>query len=276
MNNIDVVEKIKKLLKLSRSENANEAAVAAARAAELMAKYAIEEASIRLDDSGRAAEPITEEVVEKSKKRVAWKGCIASGLAQAFGAKMFWMGGDITLFGRKSALQAIGYMHQYLTREVERLADEAWEEHMKEVRAKGITYYVQGTRTWKNGFRLGAASTIQNRLYQQRSSEITKRREEKKAAQAAMEEAYEPKSEEVAVACGDASAPTRALACIDVVEQDEAEVSEAYTKRSKGFGTVRGSRTRAVSAYGAGQKAGASINLNGGRGLSAPSPKLRG
>ena len=54
----DVVEKIRKLLELSKSDNEHEAASAAAMAQELMVKHAIEEEEIRGRDPKSTSEPI--------------------------------------------------------------------------------------------------------------------------------------------------------------------------------------------------------------------------
>lgn len=258
-----IVEKIKKLLAMAKNGTEHEAALAATRAAELMSKYQIEEATIRLD-TGREAEPITEESLDKStKKKVAWKGTIASGLCSAFGTKMWWHGAEIVIYGRKSALQTVNYMYAYLCAEVERLAGEVY----ATLRPK------DNPRTWLNAFRLGAASTISNRLRDQRQTEKSERVTARKAAQNDLGKHLKSPmfQNEVAPEC-------RALAIIDSVEQDEAEVEAAYTVKTKGFRTVRtGGRVRNYSGWAAGSNAGGSVSLatGAGRGLNKAQGKLR-
>ena len=63
-----IIERIKKLLELSKSSNEHEAAIAASRAAELMMDHQISEAEIH--SSSVRAEPVVEEMIDKEGKIV--------------------------------------------------------------------------------------------------------------------------------------------------------------------------------------------------------------
>jgi hypothetical protein len=80
---MDVLDKIKKLLALSSSSNANEAAAALARAQELMEEYGIDHNTVV------AAEVIEEEVVRRGGlKPQAYEVYLVSILARSFGCRV--------------------------------------------------------------------------------------------------------------------------------------------------------------------------------------------
>jgi hypothetical protein len=220
-----VIERVRKLLALSRSANEHEAGAAAVQAARLMDEHRLEEAALRVD-SDAPAEPIGEETIDdRHSKKVHWMGTIAYALATTMGARHFWRGADIVLFGRPSTIRTVSYLYQYLTREVARLADER-----------------DGDRSWKNAFRVGAAQTIANRLYSEKGAR--RQATERKAATAPSESA------------------SRALA---VVAKDDEEVGSAYEERSKGFRASRGGSVSNANGYHAGRSAGERIALAGAR-----------
>lgn len=251
-----IIDRIRKLLALSKSANEHEAAAAAAKASQLMREHEIGEAMLRVEDDSRSAEDIVEGTVDGSqaaRKRVAWKCFIASGAALAFGVKMWTTSGKIVGLGRVSAVQSWGYTCQYLYREVDRLADEAWDSHA----ASEIRIGAGGVRAWKNAFRVGASHAIHLRL------------------KAQAEESEASKRADVAALCQSSESGTQALAVID---RDRSEVAAAYAERSKGFSKVAGiGQTSSRSGYASGVAAGRSVSLGGGAraGLPEPSKRIR-
>ncbi len=263
MSNSTIIDRIRKLLELTKSSNEHEAASAAARAADLMRKHEIDQAMLAVTDSERHAAPIVEDSISgtnASGKRVAWKCFIAGGAATAFGIQMFYHGGQIRGLGRKDAIQTWNYLCQYLYREVDRLADEAWDGE------PGVLprWNDVSPRSWKNAFRVGAAGVIAKRLRQQaKDSESSKRADV--AAAAAL----------VGPAANQTGRETQALAIID---RDRAEVEAEYKRRSVGFGKATSiGQVSSRSGLVAGRAAGASVNLTGGgRGLPAPAKAIKG
>ena len=248
-----ITDRVKKLLRLARNAGSEaEAAIAAQRASELMAMHEIHEAQLRLDepDEAHAPEAIDPRfALTKTKRRVAWQSSIASGVAATYRCRMYWVGGSIKLFGRLSAVQAASYTCQYLFREVERLAD---------------AECAGRDRSYRNGFRLGAADKIQAKLY---------------AAVRARKQSPRPVSAEspfdAPAACpgpqDDAQddapaevAPTNEHA-LAVVERDHEEVQQTYDKYSSKWSGGGASLGRSSGGgYGAGSDAADRIALGGG------------
>lgn len=159
-----IIDRIRKLLAASHSDNEHEAALAAQRAADLMTEYHLTEAELRLENNAKKAEPILEAVTiegKLQKKRVAWKELIADGVAKSLGCHLYLGKFGPTVMGRESACAAWSYTCQYLFNEVERLAEEAWLEECVVAAIAGHT-----RRKWKNSFRVGCAQSIIMRLYE--------------------------------------------------------------------------------------------------------------
>jgi len=269
MTNIDnakVIDRIRKLLELSKSANEHEAAAAAARASQLMHDHEIGEAMLRVTDSSAQAEEIIEgklDAERQSGKRVAWKILIASGAAHALGLSKVWTsGGTMLALGRTTAVQTWNYVCQYLYNEIDRLVDEAWDGPVGHV-ARARSSYTITARAWKNAFRYGAASTVTARLIAQAEQQAAGRKAEIKARA------------QLASGGVEATGATMALA---VIERDHAEVAAKYEERAKYFskGTTIGA-TSSADGYHAGRRAGESVNINtGGKpGLRAPSKAIR-
>lgn len=250
----DVLDRVRKLLKLAHGTPSEaEAALAAQRAAELMAEHQLSEAEVRAADPQQKAEEIDRQAPcgPGDKRRVAWKGTIANAVARSMGVKMFWHSGAIRLFGRTSATQATAYTAQYLWHEVDRLADAAWQAHAAPA--------WESARAWKSAFRVGAASRLASRLWQ--------------AGQAAQAEAV------AAVAAKDPALPATTTTALMIRDQDQAEVDREYAAYSKGWRNVSHSTAGCGSSggYSAGQRAGDGIALGVKRaGLGAGAARLRG
>jgi hypothetical protein len=159
MNETAIVARIKKLLALAQSDNANEAALAASRARELMVQHAISEA--QLTPSER--EPIETEGLNLGKKRIPhWEALLSYVLAPSFFCRSFYTkGSDIYVVGRKSDREALIATFWYLRNEIKKMSDAAW--------ARQDGQYVHG-KTWKTGFNEGCVRTIKERLGQDQAA----------------------------------------------------------------------------------------------------------
>jgi len=238
-----VLDRVRKLLALSKSANEHEAANAAAAAARLMQEYEIEEAQLRVGDPAAApAEPIRDGVIQAGNRYVVtWRMNLASGIARGLGAYAFYAGADIKVYGRTSVIQTVTYMYQYLAAEIDRLADEHYEIYGVGVNAK----------SWKNSFRLGAVQTIANRLRDQRRAQFAE---------------FDAK---IAATAPESTA-------LVLVKKDAAEVEAAWKRRSEGFVSRTSSGPSQYTAYQRGNQAGASISLGGGPQLGATPKKIGG
>jgi hypothetical protein len=121
-------------------------------------------------------------------------------------------------------------------------------------------------RTWKYNFRLGASGAISRRLYEQ----VAARRREASTV------AHEAVAARKARVVADAPLPTKADA-LAIVERDQVEVDQVWEGRSKSFGTASSiGHTTNRGGYNAGQDAGRSVHLGGGRaGLGAGQGRLK-
>lgn len=222
----EIIEKIQKLLKLSESSNQHEAALAAARATEMMLKYQLDEAAVTA--KVEADEPVnTHELGRAGKKnREVWKGTLASGISRAFGCKIWWSGVIIKFVGRKSDLEAVLYFYEYLTKEVDRLTEKCWEDEGE--------FSGESAKSWKTAFRVGAAHEIGSRMQEQRK--VTFHAAEQAASTAL------------------------------VVLQNRAVAVDKYYEQEKKVHHLRstnGPTIRSRDGYQAGRDAGKSVNLGG-------------
>jgi hypothetical protein len=157
-----IIDRIKKLLALSESDNVNEAAAAAAAAQKLMSAHGIEQAAIDAA-SGAVDEAVDSDILfEHGARASTWKGIVAAALAHANGCAVYNFGryGDgqrqvaTMIVGPKGAASTVRYMHAYLVAEVDRLA---------RAQDPGNSGANLG-RAWYASFRLGAAMTISQKI----------------------------------------------------------------------------------------------------------------
>lgn len=262
------IDRIRKLLRTAEgSPSEAEAALAATRAAELMAEYDLSEAQVRLSED-RPAEPIEQEhiLVDPNdagrirKRAEAWKGTVASAVAKSFGARMYWFGSRICFFGRTSAVQASTYTSLYLFRELERLKAEA-------IKANNI----KNKKTWGHAFLIGAACSVAQRL-----NERTKERLAARPKPAATPKVMDNTPAAPAVP-GPVDPPATATDQALVLVQKEAqEVEDEYAAYSKGWRSRGGGGSFSnYSGYNVGSAAGKTVALGGGRaGIGASKGRL--
>lgn len=156
MNRDEAMRKVASLLKLANSNNANEAALAAQRAQEIMDKFHLDSAMLDIDGGAKVEpdEPIVNfgskgAPLYEANKRSTWRWRLAQEIALANGCRIYLTGGSIQIVGRPSDADTVRYLFAYLMKEVDRLAD-------RESRGCG--------RTWANNFRLGVVDTIGEKM----------------------------------------------------------------------------------------------------------------
>jgi len=268
---MDILERIKKLLRLAQNAGSeHEAANAARRASQLMAQHEIHAASINLDspDEVRAVEEIAQcHEVTYTKKRVAWHIRIASAVASSYGAEMYTMGGydeerenGIRFFGRLSAVQAASYTTQYLIRKVEEITDKHAPQSMY-------------ARRYRNAFRLGCASRIGVRINEETQAEkqkLAKRRQHAERTEAARGDARRAERERFDVTdegdevpdLDNIPTPPASAGVLARVQKDREEVTQAYKTYSKKWGRATGvGAVSSGSGYEAGKAAGNRVKL---------------
>ena len=156
MSTDKIIDKVKKLLRLSTSDNPNEAALAAAMAQKLIDQHQLDTALLALD----GVEAETNEEIEDfggrgawlDEKNATWKGRLGLVIAHLNGCQVYVHSGRLSIIGRPSDVDTVRYLYGYLTYEVNRLANQA---------GKGCG------RVWNNNYRLGVVDTIKSKLREQ-------------------------------------------------------------------------------------------------------------
>lgn len=244
MTTDEIIDKIAKLLRLSKSPNVNEAALAAAKAQEMMDKYRIDAAAVDVNGDGQKNpdEPIedytkTEPLDKLGRKGASWKSILAGGLGRVNNCRSYrsWARNEhgayhqvLGIVGRKSDVQVVRYMYQYLVREIDRLTKEL---------AHG------NGRSFCNAFRLGAVATVRERLQEAKAKTEREMREQAETMQARI----------------------RVEKALVRVDNQKLEV-DIWVRRHLHLGSGRRVNYSSGHGYVAGRQAGHSIRLGGARG----------
>lgn len=241
----NVLDKVRKLLRLSQSSNANEAALAAAKAQELIDRHNLDTAMLALDNAeptkGLDDEPIVnfkDAPLDTPKQLDRWRGALAMVIGGANACKIWANGPTLMIVGRPSDAETVRYLYGWLSREVERLATE---------QGMGMG------RTWRNNFRLGVVDTISAKIRQQR-------------------EDFEQSAR--AAAATDSTALVRVNQGLARVVERSVSVSK-WVKSNMHLVSRGGGRSNYDrAARDAGREAGKSISLGAKRGLASGARKL--
>jgi hypothetical protein len=125
----NVIDKVQKLLRLSRSSNVHEAAAAAAAADRLIQEHGLQEAQLEADGAAPAETAAEDDSPLTSWTRLpTWKKLLTSGLVRHYACAGFltWGLGPqayvYKVIGRPSDVANVRYMLGWLTVEIERLA----------------------------------------------------------------------------------------------------------------------------------------------------------
>ena len=235
-----VVDRVRKLLELSKSDNMNEAGNAAAAAQELMSKHAISQAM--LDISPDEDETIENDLLRGSsaKQLETWKGQLGVATAEVNQCRCYRSGSDLRVIGRPSDATTVRYLFSYIVREIDRLAIEG-------SRERGET-----GRSWMNNFRLGATQEVCKRL-----------RQADRDARAAMR-----KDADASDTMGNGVALMRLDNALTRMDEHGDKV-DLFGKRTMGINFKRKKRHRSQTRYDAearraGARAGASIDISSG------------
>lgn len=134
MSNLsDVIEKVKKLLALSKSSNANEAATAASVANRLIDEFRLSEADVAGNHSESDPMVRDDQYVYETGRVIPWKSRLVVTLASHYGCAVFndthynntkrRKVSRYKLLGRKSDIQIVQYMFAWLSSECSRISD---------------------------------------------------------------------------------------------------------------------------------------------------------
>lgn len=244
MSREDVVRKVTALLRLAeRGGTAEEAAVAAAKAQELMDKYEINQAALRLegDSSADTDEEVTDfhgreggELDTAGVRIEKWRWDLAGAVSRSNGCYLFGSSKcvdgkvqkTIEIVGRPSAVETTRYLYAWLFREAQRIADE---------KGKGMG------QLWRREFKEGFAQEVGSRLRVQRKATVDAARAETNSSSALV-------------------LVNKAIAKVEsnVVEAKEYACTKFSLRSRSGWG---GNRPTSESARSAGRAAGAAVSL---------------
>lgn len=162
-----IVDKIRKLLALSRSENVNEAALAAERAHRLMLEHRL----TLSDVTSALPEGVIEDEICDERMMSIWRFGLLTTCARSYYCTTVRIEEDLTtgrtrviasILGRKDDVEAVRCLFEHFEREIERLAREKFDVG----RQPGFfnSHTIANEESWKRG----TVVAIQEKLLKQR------------------------------------------------------------------------------------------------------------
>lgn len=229
----EAIAKATKLIKLSESDNAAEAALAAQRAQEILARYDIDRASLSMDGPSNEPDETIENFTSRSpldqgNARIArWKLMLASKVAKANQCRAYQSGPTIGIIGRASDVEKVRYLYDMLVREIDRLTE-------RDGKGCGMNYRME--------YRIGAVSAIGDKLAEAKAKVATEMRAENTGA-----------------------ALVRVNNALETIAKKDADV-DAWVRANMRFRTKTTYSRPNHSAREAGYAAGKSLNIGGSNG----------
>lgn len=141
-----VLDRVKKLLALGKSDSTDEAINAVGLAQRYMTEYSITEAMLK--DPLVPEEPIREWEDPIDDTHSTWKDILGAVLAKNNQCVVLKYGTLLQIIGRASDVSKVRYLYSYCVRETERLA----------------ANYKGNGRTWLNNFKHGVVDTISDKI----------------------------------------------------------------------------------------------------------------
>lgn len=155
-----VIEKIKKLLRLAKSSNEHEAALAAARAQELLSRHNLNESDFSEHEPPKEAGLASAETV---KRPANWVFLLAAGVAGAFDCQYFHRSdGKVFFVGVDIDHEIAAFTFGYVYRTINRLAAQ----FMAKSQQRRLT--AKGKKKVRLSYCLGAASVVSAELRRQK------------------------------------------------------------------------------------------------------------
>jgi hypothetical protein len=145
-----VIEQVQKLLALSKSANQNEAALALAKAEELLEKYRLDMTQIEMMTGQKEEIVQDEEPLFDSPNIEAWESKLANGIAHLYGCAAIRVHDTMMkIVGRPSDIIFVRYLTTYITLELFRLS---------------VDPLYKKRKSYKDSWFLGAVEVILKRL----------------------------------------------------------------------------------------------------------------
>jgi hypothetical protein len=155
-----IIDKIKKLLALSTSSNPHEAALAAAKAQEMLARYNLEVSQVQ------TSEPVSryEQTALSTGPRV-WRRQLLHIIAKYNFCQTIYdsQRKQVLLIGERHNSEAVQVLYEHLAQQLDHMALESYQNSSRELPAI----------TWKDSFYAGAIHSLDLRLCAQQSTFAT-------------------------------------------------------------------------------------------------------
>ena len=233
------LDKVRKLLALSKSSNENESAIAAARAARIMEDYRIDAAMLLTAEDEREQFSMNADnlAARASRTQVKWYWALAWAIANTSRCKPWYVFREglyrVSFVGRPSDSTACRYMLDAISNDVDQLAATFVRKHRYEANHRALS----------NSFRLGCVRTIQNRLEATSREAATARRQE---------------------LSGNTQALAQLCTALARLDQDDTALKVWLEDNAGKYRTPRPVSVSSIDAYQAGRTAGHSVRLSGG------------
>ena len=180
----EILEKIKKLLRLSdvkRGATPAEAATAAAKAQALLLEH-----NLVMEDIGDLEEHLKDDKIgsecvdlEATYQTSRWHACLMSRISKPLFCRAIYIAakagkaGKMVLFGKKSNVEVVKYFYSYLHQVIDQMALEHREGWKKKMDEAGKKYIPDESSRVRIDFCLGAVSTVGDRLDEQYKKQTT-------------------------------------------------------------------------------------------------------
>ena len=156
-----IIERIRKLLRLSESANPHEAALAAERVQQMLSEY-----NITMDSIGCDAETTSARQVNRKTRKALekWAHALASRTARVFDCKHYHdpNTGETSFVGVGADPEVCGWMYGYLYKTLLRLASEHMRGPARRLRS------ARSKREARDSFLFGAVDVISRRMFAQK------------------------------------------------------------------------------------------------------------
>lgn len=152
-----VIERIQKLLALTKSSNPHEAALAAAKAQALLFRHNLSMATVQAGLEDGASPYIADRF--HIGGGTTWRRMLLAAIARNNFCRAVGYKGtpEVGIVGERHNIQVVQYLYGFLVAEIRRLAERGWAERRREGEARG-------ERAWKRSFYYGAVQMVSQRL----------------------------------------------------------------------------------------------------------------
>jgi len=164
MTEIDdtILQRIRKVQGYLKSDNPNEAAVAAAKLTELLIKYNIDLEDVPAEQ--RKTDPFVNVASDTETNRLPdWRITLGISISKANLCKVIISGSHLQWLGRKSNVEVAQYIYETCARDLQNICDGLWYA-IRDLLKDDDTFSIMHGKAWKAEFLKGAATGVRMKL----------------------------------------------------------------------------------------------------------------